>query len=212
MHLKTVFAICAALALTACTSNDAVMRNAPFVEPVNIAGQEAPAPTFDIVGMDVDVPYDLSVSEANVFYPLADIVWRGEPLADRHAQVRKIFEDGITLGRTRIEGERAAVLKVAVHRFHSLTEKARYTTGGTHNMVFTYQLTDPQTGAALTSPKRLNLALDAYGGSRAIAAERNGITQRHRITQFLAQSFLNEIGTTQERPARVAEARPIKQF
>ena len=42
---------------------------------------------YQVAEIRVNVPRTLKVSEANTFLPKADIVWRGEPRADRHAQV-----------------------------------------------------------------------------------------------------------------------------
>jgi len=50
---------------------------------------------YNVVDYSVRVPSNLTISEANSYYPVADIVWRGDALGDRHMQVAKIFQDSL---------------------------------------------------------------------------------------------------------------------
>lgn len=187
--IRLIAAVAAAASLTACASVETATRNAPLVpeavQPVSAA--------LSIAAVNVNVPYSLRASEANSYYPMGDIVWRGEPLADRHQQVKAIFEDGLTKAAARTQGSVPVQVNIEVARFHALTEKARYTVGGRHEMQFTIRLTNPETGQAYTEPRKITTNIKAFGGARAIAAERNGITQRLRITDHIGEVVAAEL-------------------
>ena len=187
---RTIAIIAAATSLSACASVETATRNAPLQTPQT---QTATA-SLNVQAVQVSVPPSLTVSEANRYYPGGDIVWREEPLGDRHAQVKAIFEDGLNMGLAALpQGPVPVVLEVEVTRFHALSEKARYTVGGVHAVQFEYRLVDPETGAALTEPRAIKADFKAFGGSRAINAERNGITQRVRITNRIAEVMQKEL-------------------
>jgi uncharacterized lipoprotein YmbA len=197
-RLKPLVLLVALLGLAACAGTpDTVMRNAPFVSPEEAeALAEAPRPSVFISEAQVEVPRSLRVSERNTYYPGTDIVWRGDEPGDRHAQVKAIFEASIARSQQVIAGQRPAVLHVEVHRFHSLTERARYTVGGVHSIEFSWYLADAETGLALTLPERVRANLRAFGGAAAIAAQAHGDTQKVRVTRHLTRVFIDEIMTT----------------
>ena len=180
-YVRLIAAVATAASLSACASVETATRNAPLVpetvQPVSAA--------LNIAAVNVTVPYSLRASEANSYYPMGDIVWRGEPLADRHQQVKAIFEDGLSKAAAKTQGSVPVQVNIEVERFHALTEKARYTVGGRHELQFTLQLSNPETGQAYTEPRKITTNIKAFGGARAIAAERNGITQRLRITDHI---------------------------
>lgn len=185
--------ICAAmligLSLTACGSVETATRNTPLDLPMAAA-----APSQVTVNrVQVNVPRSLRASEANRYFPSGDIVWRGDPRGDRHAQVQAIFEDAMTRGVTGLSGTKAVDLDIEVMRFHALTEKARYTVGGVHALTFQMTLRDPATGAALSEPRVIKANLKGFGGSEAIEAEARGETQKVRITRHLANVIRTEI-------------------
>ncbi len=184
--VKTLVALVIAGGLSACASSGPVTRGAdnavaPLV-PSEISAQSA---NWNVVDVRVDVPDELRVSEANRYYPLADIVWRDDPFGNRHAQVAKVMDDGLTRGLSHLKGNRPVYFDIKVSRFHSLTEKARYSTGGVHNMIFTLMVVDAATNIALHGPVEIELDLRAYGGARAFEAERRGHTQKVRILAHL---------------------------
>ena len=153
---------------------------------------------WNVIDVRVDVPDTLRVSEANVYYPLADIVWREDPFGDRYAQVQKIMDDGLARGLTHLNGPRAVYFDITMSRFHSLTEKTRYSVGGVHNMIFTLTVIDAVTGARVHGPVKLELDLKAYGGAQAFAAERRGHTQKVRILSHLTNTMRRQFpGTLQ---------------
>lgn len=135
----------------------------------------------------------MEVSEANRYLPQGDIVWREDPLGDRHAQVQAIVQSALEAGVRPLSGPVQAELDVEVLRFHALTQKARYTTGGVHSIAFTMVLRDAQTGEVLTQAREVEADLTAYGGRRALVAIAEGRTQKVRITGFLAKVIQQEI-------------------
>ncbi len=157
---------------------------------------QLPASILDHVNVaqiNVTVPQSLRVSEANRYYPLGDIVWREDPIGDRHAQVRRIFETGFQAGAQSLDGPNAVTIDVEVERFHSLTEKARYTVGGVHSIRFRMIVRDATTGEALSEPRVVKADLDAFGGQQALTAEARGLTQKVRITSHLAEVIRQEL-------------------
>lgn len=141
----------------------------------------------------VRVPRSLTVSERNVYLPRADIVWRGDPIGDRHAQVQKIFETALSRGVADLKGPIRVDLDVQVRRFHALTEKARYTIGGVHAITFDLAIKDPETGELLVPVRRIRADLEAFGGQQAILADARGETQKVRITNHLAEVIREEL-------------------
>jgi hypothetical protein len=203
--LKIIVALALGLTVTACgTVPDIASRNAPFEvtppEPsVALAAQPGVAPAAQpgsalrVSQINVTVPRTLRVSEANSYYPLGDIVWRGELIGDRHAQVQTIFEDAFRAGTEGLNGPTDVTLNIEVVRFHSLSEKARYSVGGVHNMVFKLTVTRTSTGQALAPTREVVADLPAFGGKRAIEADRRGETQKVRIHAYLQQVIQQEL-------------------
>ncbi|APE43616.1 hypothetical protein BOO69_09470 [Sulfitobacter alexandrii] len=208
--LKLSAAIGIAALLSACGSMpDIASRNAPFeatapsvTQPAGPVAQTAPLPqSFHVSRINVRVPENLSVSEANLYYPQADIVWRGDPLGDRRAQVREIFETALSLGTADLGGATDVVLDVEVTRFHSVTEKTRYSVGGVHNMEFNLTLLSAETGQPLGPTRAVETNLKAFGGQKAIDADRQGQTQKVRVTGHLAQVIRQELARPADAPA-----------
>ncbi|MEL7090729.1 MAG: DUF6778 family protein [Pseudomonadota bacterium] len=199
--------------VSACGTTNVATRNAPF-EPAPLsaavdvpAGYEtldtAPAdtaaaslPQVNVGKINVVVPTALKVSEANSYLPKGDIVWRGDPIGDRHAQVAAIFETAMQRGTAALDGAQHVTLDIVVKRFHALSEKARYTVGGVHNITFDLTLRDAATGAPIMPSREVRADLDALGGSVAIHADSIGQTQKVRITDHLAEVIRQEL--TQE--------------
>ena len=88
--------------------------------------------------------------------------------------------------------------EVRLNTFHAVTEKARYTTGGRHNINFDYLLRDVTTGLPVAEVKNVDATFKAYGGSKAVAAENRGETQKVRITQRVSDIMYQQmIGNTE---------------
>ena len=141
----------------------------------------------------VRVPDTLRVSEANRYLPAGDIVWRGDPIGDRRAQVRTIFEDALARGVEPLNGPIKVDLEVEVKRFHALTEKARYTVGGVHSITFDMLIKNAMTGELLIPVRTIRADLDAFGGEQALQAEAAGQTQKVRISDHLAEVIRQEL-------------------
>jgi len=142
---------------------------------------------INVAKINVRVPTKLKVSEANRYYPGGDIVWREDPIGNRHAQVARIMHDAMTAGTSTFQGPVPVILDVELVRFHALSEKARYTVGGVHHIVFNMVLRDASTGAFLSEARRVETDLEAFGGQQAINAEARGNTQKVRISGHLAE-------------------------
>lgn len=217
--LKLLCALTIGVALSACGAADVVTRDAPLSNQtsagtvgfatnpadrnVRTISQRAQAPRtilpqailsqINVTKINVMVPTKLKVSEANRYYPTGDIVWREDPFGNRHAQVAKIVHDAMAVGTESFQGPVPVILDIQVTRFHALSEKARYTVGGVHNIAFTMVLRDAQTGAALSTPRKVETDLEAFGGQQAITAEARGLTQKIRISGHLAEVIRQEM-------------------
>ena len=182
------------------TSNQAPFEATPLssanapVEQVELASASvSPLTDVQVRSITVTVPRSLTVSEANRYLPKGDIVWRGDPIGDRHAQVAAIFDAALTKGAQAVNGTLPVALDVEVSRFHALTEKARYSVGGVHNITFYLTLRDPETGVALSETRVVNADLDGFGGQQAVDADARGQTQKVRITNHLAEVIRQEL-------------------
>lgn len=203
-HIRMIVALCAGVGLSACAQIETATRNAPLEAPgLSAAAVEERA--VSVASYRVKVPRGLRVSEANSYYPFGDIVWRGDPVGDRHAQVAAILDSAMAGAAETAEGPRDAVVEIELERFHALTEKTRYTIGGVHSIRFTMTLRDPETGAALMAPRTVKADLKAYGGSRALAAERDGLTQKVRITRHLENVIRQELARPGSAPDGITE-------
>ncbi len=191
-------ALIALMALGACDTPGAVTRNAlansPFLGGADAAHAPVPLnPSYRVSKVDVRVPETLRVSEANLYFPSADIVWREDPAGDRYAQVDKIVTDALRQGTAEMRGKRAVELDVVVTRFHALTEKVRYTYGGTHDLKMLLTVRDAKTGEILEPAREIGFKIPAYGGQKALDAERRGETQKVRITGALIEMIRYEM-------------------
>lgn len=204
-HVRMVAVIALGMAVSGCGSMDVASRNAPFEAPTAMA--VSPVAQMQVQSFEVRVPRSLKVSEANAYYPSGDIVWRGEPMGDRHAQVKRIFEDSLAQGASGSRGAVPVLVDVEVKRFHALTEKTRYSVGGRHEIMFVMNFLDPETRQPVAEPREIDATFKGFGGARAIAAERNGITQKVRIHDKLTSVFQKEFGITGV-PVQTAPAAP----
>ena len=196
-----LFKICAvvlvAAGLSACASVETPTRGAPSEASVISPSLAARSADWNVVDVRVNVPETLSTTEANMFYPNANVIWRGEPYGNRHQQVAQLMDTAMTFGLAHLRGNQDVIFEINVRRFHSVTEKARAYTGGVHDMIFTLTVVDAQTGVALHGPAFVETHLKAYGGRAALKAEREGKSQKFRIQNHLAalmqKSFPNDI-------------------
>lgn len=142
---------------------------------------------WQIDHVHVAVPDDLTVSETNRFFPNADIVWHGELEGDRHAQVKAILTEGVTLASSGLEGPRHVDLDVRLVEFHGVTPRAvsRAPTA-VHNVQFLIQARDRETGEIIAGPDLIVANLPALTGVSAAVAAAEGRGQRERIVHHIA--------------------------
>jgi len=197
MTFRLIIALGATLGLSACVTNDTAMRNAPVVQPTftEAAASAVQATPLAVQKITVRVPDILTVSEANTYKPRADIVWREDPFGDRHEQVRVIVQDAANRAAAQHISGRAVVIDIQMTKFHAVTEKTRYTIGGTHELNYIITAYDAATGQRLTEPQLVEQELKAYGGARALEAMSRGQTQKVRITDFLTNDFDDALST-----------------
>ena len=155
------------------------------------------ARAWRLADVRVNVPRDLTVSEAKSLLPNADIVWREDPLGDRYAQVGKIIDEAVTRGASGLRGSRPVVIDVTVTRFHALTFEAeqRGQNWGVHNIQFVAQVSDARTGEVLVPATDIRAELPALSGDQMRAARQKGVTQKSMITSHVAKSVAGWLGT-----------------
>lgn len=200
--IRCLATLCLSLALSACASVETPTRGivgqsglAPQVESIQAAREKniVLVSQYAVMAINVIVPRTLRVSEANVFFPIADIVWYGDPAGDRYAQVQAIYEEALARGTAAMTEGRAVVLEVEITRFHALTPKARYTVGGEHTLHFTLTVRDAATGDIVDGPRKVVADVRGSGGKRAIAEEEAGLTQKAVIENRLAEVIRREL-------------------
>lgn len=185
----------AALGVSACSTVPAVDVTQNITLPTGLAAQ-AEAADWEVQSIDISVPESLTVSEANSIKPRSDIVWREDPIGNRHEQVQALIFEAMEFALRPLtdEGTTPITVEMEVTRFHALTERARYTIGGEHEIEFIFTVRNAETGEALTGPIPVDLTFRALGGARAIAAERQGIFQRDRIQSQIIGWARQEFG------------------
>ena len=186
---KFVSAVLIGLSVSGCAVTDIATRNAPMDLSGLAPDAQVQMRSYDVRGVNVIIPRDLSVSESNRFYPLGDIVWRGDPLGDRKQQIAEIFQTSVTAAGQATRGDTPVLVQITLHRFHSVSERARYTTGGVHNIRFEMAIVHADTGVVIESWDKVSGDLDALGGTAAIEAERNGQGQKVRVIANLTMLF-----------------------
>ncbi|MEM6595292.1 MAG: DUF6778 family protein, partial [Pseudomonadota bacterium] len=180
--LKLVLALVSLGVLAACSGTNEVTRGSGITPETLVQSEMREASKgWTVKDVRITVPKTLKVSEANLYYPWADIVWRGEPFGNRYAQVERILDFGLTRGLNHLDGPRPVNVDITLKRFHALTEKARVSVGGVHNIIFDLSVKDAASGALLQGPVEIELDLKAYGGTRALQAMQKGHTQKVRI-------------------------------
>jgi len=196
--VKMILAITAATFLGAC-SNVATTRNAPMeITPTSsiasVGIKSSQSVSWHIQEVRVNVPETLSVSEANLYMPPSDIVWREDPYGDRRLQVQNIIDLAVSQAAIDMQGNEPVYLDIDLKRFHALSQKARATVGGQHTIFFEVNVRDVATDTDLVDPFQVQIKLNAFGGQKAIDAEIQGETQKVRITREITSVMRNYLG------------------
>ncbi|WP_374372090.1 DUF6778 family protein [Tabrizicola sp.] len=154
------------------------------------------AKSWRLAEVRVSVPQTLVVSEAKTLLPRADIVWREDPLGDRHAQVGKIIQAAVLRGAQGLRGSRPVIIDITVIRFHALTFEAELSNHdwGVHNIDLVAQVVDARSGAVLLPATKIRAETPAWSGERMKAARRKGITQKSMITNHVAATIAGWLG------------------
>lgn len=142
---------------------------------------------WGVAGVEVNVSRALVVSEANTIKPYADIVWREDPIGDRHTQVDDLMTAAMEAAFTGVDGAIPVIVTFDMTRFHAQTQRVRYSNLPSEQEIeFIMTIRSAGTGAVLAGPTAVDLTFPALGGSDAVMADARGITQRMRITQRIA--------------------------
>ncbi|MCX7890184.1 MAG: hypothetical protein N2422_10750 [Rhodobacteraceae bacterium] len=151
---------------------------------------------WSLADVRVDVPETLTVSEAKVIFPQADIVWREDEGTDRRAQVAAIIDASARRALAPLAGERPVVLDVTVERFHAMTFEAEHmlNDAGVHDILFTARVSDAATGATLFGPQRIEASLPAMAGTDMVQARQRGSSQKAQISAHLEKVFAGWLG------------------
>jgi hypothetical protein len=159
-----------------------------------------PAPSITknwrVVDVNVVVPRTLSVSEAHILVPKADIVWREDPAGNRYDQVSRIVAKGVRDGARSLHGKKGVRIDVTVSRFHAMTleaEALKYDVG-VHNIDLTARVVDAKTGEVLVPPTFIRAEFPAMTGVRMTQARLRGETQKSQIEAHLANVFAGWLG------------------
>lgn len=205
MQFRRRFVLAAALALVSGCGG------APSVGGLLSVDQSDPRPVdvtalpaMRVTGWQVTVPETLTVSEANLIKPVADIVWRGDPFGDRHAQTRAIMEEAASRAAARMRGNLPVTVLIELRRFHALTQKTRYADVGEHEIVFALEIRNSDTGDIVVPRYTVDATFRAYTNYEALDAERRGITQKSRILEQVEQRLFQEL--TGAPPANIDES------
>lgn len=192
---KLVFGIVTIAALSACMKPGDVTRAQTSNLGLSTATEltQNAVARFNVTDVRVTVPESLTVSEANTYKPRADIVWREDPLGNRHEQVAVILNAAFDRGVKTLTSGREVTVDVTLREFHALTQRTRYSFGGTHAIRFDMTVRDAATGIVLEPTRTIQADFRAYGGVEALAAEARGETQKVRITEHLAKVMLYEM-------------------
>jgi len=182
-----------ALTLTGCGGSKWQTNYADVIDPAVAKG-------WRVVAVDVTVPRSLTVSEANSFAPDADIVWREVPYGDRYEQVDALITAAATRGAADLQGEREVKLLITMLQFHALSEKARAVlqNSGVHDITFTAQVVDAKTDMPISPPDLIKADLVAFVGDQAVAAEKQGLSQKVRISSHVAAVIAGWLGTGED--------------
>lgn len=203
MKMTAISALVLALGLSACAQTTSMSTQNQVSTDVSQASRlpQAPGPRapvllqaeYDVKAVNVLVPHTLKVSEANTFRPSADIVWRGDLPGDRYAQVQAIFDAAAARSTATMHTGAPVVVDLEIVRFHCLTEKTRYTVGGVHSLHFMLTVRDANSGAMVQGPRLIVADVKAAGGSRAVAEEQAGRSQKVVVTERLAEVIRREL-------------------
>ena len=196
LKAKIIAGFVVSMALFACSPAEMPSRGlniaSPTVPDISTV-RDAVQAQYNVVGYSVSVPRSLLVSEADVYLPIADIVWHGDPDGDRYEQIKAIFDAALAQSTQDMTQGRAVTVSVEIKKFHALTPKTRATVGGNFAMHFYLTVLDAETNEVLDGPRMVVADTKASGGVRALREEQRGITQKSVILAHLIDVFDDEL-------------------
>lgn len=191
--LKIISAIALGLTVAGCASVDTVSRNMLIETPSLSAENRVIARSYAVQDVTFSAASDIRVSESNSYYPNADVVWRGDPIGDRVAQIGAIFTTATERNKPVMNGEVPVIVDYQLVRFHGVTERTRFSVGGVYNIEFMMSVRNAVTGALIEEPHFVEADLSAPGGIAALMLEQQGQTEKVRVTDFLTQVIRDEL-------------------
>lgn len=195
MKTSKIFAVLAATALLGACNNVATTRDAPIENiPTTFGIKSSQSVSWHVQDVRVNVPTSLTVSEANLYLPDSDIVWREDPHGDRRVQVESIVDLAVSQATLNMDGGEPVFIDVDLKRFHALSQKARATVGGQHTVTFEFTVRDVATNMPLIEPVPVEIKLKAFGGQKAINAEMRGESQKVRISREITSVMRQHLG------------------
>ncbi|MDA0720933.1 MAG: hypothetical protein O2994_04550 [Proteobacteria bacterium] len=149
---------------------------------------------YRLAGVNFSALADLTISEENSIYPQADIVWHGDAPGDRIAQIAAMFQEAAArnIVATRA-GDRPVALDITLVRFHGVTRRAEFSTGGVHHIVFDLTVRDADIGTVIEPKRRVVANLEAWGGNINAQLDAQGATQKLRVTDFLTSVLADQL-------------------
>ncbi len=210
LKVKLLGVLCVSMGLSACATAEMPSRARTDLSLAVASPTQDVATTavdLTIARYDIVVPRALLVSEADVYLPNADIVWHGDPVGDRHAQIAAIFDAAFQRGTADLTGSHPVTVRLEVTEFHALTPKTRATVGGNFAMHFVLTVADARTGAIVYGPVAVMADTPASGGRKALKEEADGITQKVVVVARLAHVIAEQMQRVQIPQAEVATSR-----
>lgn len=191
--MRLVMTLIAAALLAGCASTFRTSFDAPLSAEVTRG--------WTVRAVDVTIPDNLVVSDADTLVPVADIVWHGDPEGDRRQQVAAILRDGVMEGAASLSGPRPVILQLVLERFHGVTPRAvRLAPSAVHNIAYRIRAVDAASGAALTPWVEVEADLPARVGAALYADIEAGITEKARIRAHLARVTAAWLGQSTDDP------------
>lgn len=149
--------------------------------------------SYSLQDITFSAPEDIRISESNNFYPVTDVVWRGDPKGPRIPQIEAMFRTAAERNKPVLLGDVPVIVDIELVRFHGVTDRTRYAMGGVYNIIFIMTVRDARTGEVIEPARRVLANLDAPGGREAVALETSGQTQKVRVTNFLSAVLRSEL-------------------
>ncbi len=173
--------------LTACSGKWAIDYGEPISRSVS--------GNWRISQVRVTVPASLTVSEENTYTPNANIVWHGDPVGDRRAQVQAIVYDAARQAVAGMRGGQSAVLDITMEEFHGVTPIAMARApAAVHNITFIAQVNSAGSGAPLTEPTKIYADLPALVGEAGFYAAQFGPSQKQQVSEHLTAVIQGWLG------------------